>query len=87
VAALSAPHSPRNPGVTWGRVAASFPFPHDRPHPLKVHRERGRSFLLYNPAATLKVKVKIKVKIKIKVKVKIKVKTSQWHRRQQDARG
>jgi len=60
-------------------VASSFPFPHDAPHPLKVQRECGASFLLYNPAATQKVKVKVKIKVKVKVK------TSLWYRRQQDA--
>jgi hypothetical protein len=56
ITALCAPHSAREPRLTWGRVAASSPFRNVRPHPL---RERGLTFLLYNPAATLIAKVKV----------------------------
>jgi hypothetical protein len=56
ITALCAPHSAREPRLTWGRVAASSPFHNVRPHPL---RERGLTFLLYNPAATLIAKLKV----------------------------
>jgi hypothetical protein len=50
-------------------VAASSPFQNVRPHPL---RERGLTFLHYNPAATLEKKVKVVEKQKTKSKSKSK---------------